>query len=177
MAHDSRFNWGILLSHSLDQHLHRCLCLHIGGRRVYFCSRCVGLYVTLVLGLIGQLAGFQVPSWCDFTLRIILPAMGALAWGIEQIGISLSKPVRLLSGILIGIGLGWVLGIHLINPWPRELVETSLVLGFILLIGLLGNMIRSPGATDHLTEALKLAEEELKKLSSQDKNEVDPEAD
>ncbi len=137
----SRLDWKILLSHSDTDDLHRCILVSFGAARIHFCARCLGLYPSLLVGTAARLAGLELPEPADVALGLILPLVGASAWGLEQI-----KPVgpnffRVSSGVLLGLGLGWVLGLHLREPWPPEMVRLGLGLAAVLVLGLIARWL------------------------------------
>jgi hypothetical protein len=72
----------------------------------------------------------------DEALGLGLPLFGALGWVIEQSGLALSKAFRVISGVALGLGLGWVLALHLQTPWPPEMIRLATGLGLALLLGL-----------------------------------------
>lgn len=175
-----RLRWEIVLSHSLPKDLHRCIEVSLWGTNIHLCIRCLGLYPALITGLATRLEltspdtlSSPFPEWADLTIRLIVPFAGAAAWGVEQVGVQLSKAARLTSGALIGVGAGWVLGLHLRQPWPDELVELSIAFGLVLLLGLLGRWTRLTDEADEIEAELPGGR---KKTDDPDKNEVDPRA-
>ena len=138
----SRIHWNLLFSHSKPEDLDRCLVLSLGQTRIHLCTRCVGLYPTMLLALCLFLWGFPTPQWLDIALCLVLPIVGASAWGLEQAGVTLPKSLRLLSGAFLGLGLARVLTIHFVTPWPRELLELGAALAVILLLGWIARTLR-----------------------------------
>ncbi len=175
-----------MLSHCRPEDLHRCLFVSFLGVSIHLCARCAGLYPALALALVARLAHLWVPETADLLLRIVLPVVGAAAWGLEQAGapaLPLPRASRVLSGCMIGLGLGWVLGLHLRQPWPSELIRLMIALSLIGALGLLARLVRTPlGAEgrDELPEPDVLVEPDTdgqqKKSAGQQKNEVDPRA-
>lgn len=134
----------------------------------------------LAIGLFARLeyespnaSPLPLPVWADLTIRLIVPLIGAAAWGVEQVGVQLSKAIRLVSGALIGLGVGWVLGLHFREPWPGELIELSIGMALILLLGLLGRWTRLTTEAEELVGQPSAAR---KKTDDPNKNEVDPRA-
>ncbi|MDF1564934.1 MAG: DUF2085 domain-containing protein [Deltaproteobacteria bacterium] len=131
-------NWGFLLSHQHPEHLDRCI--RIGG--VPFCSRCLGLYPTLALGLLGLfLLGGVFPAGEEegsYLTLLCLPAL--LDWSY-----SLFHPRpegklrRLLTGVLLGLGLSRTLWIHFQAPFSRPVLD---VLGVLAAGAFLAGVLR-----------------------------------
>jgi hypothetical protein len=150
---------------------------------VHLCARCVGLYPALALGLAARLT---TPDWLDphpwlaFTLRFVAPVAGSAAWGLEQAGLAMPRAARVVSGVALGAGLGWVLGLHLRSPWPMELVELVIALGAILAIGMAARTLRAWTESDadiaaDLTAASGLGHDpDGRKTDAPDENGVDP---
>lgn len=132
----------VALAHEGPDGLGRCLRLPLGQRGVYVCARCAGLYPALVAATAARLWDVQVPGSDGPVLRLGLPVAGALAWVVEQAGADLGRPLRVLSGILLGAGIGWAFALHLRSPWPRELIEVAAALGVALVVGLAARAVR-----------------------------------
>lgn len=149
------------------------------------CTRCAGLYPALALGCGAGLAGAEVSGWAGKALSLGAPAVGAAGWAAEQAGLTVPRWVRLASGALLGLGLGWVLSLHLRSPWTTELMELAATLGLIALIGLTLRASRRPDDLP-LIEPLNQPgfegsdqpgfEGSGKKSDSATENEVDPRA-
>lgn len=144
--------WGVLLSHARPGELDRCLAVPLGGRRVHLCARCAGLYPALALGLWARLAAagwVEDRPWLAVALRLGVPLAGGAAWALEQAGLALprsgaiARAARTASGVALGAGLGWVLGLHLRSPWPRELIELGAGLVVILVAGVIARTLRA----------------------------------
>lgn len=164
--------WSVLLSHARPGELDRCLAPSLGAARVHLCARCTGLYPALALGLWARLAH---AGWVEarpglaVALRLAVPLAGAAAWALEQAGLALPRAARLArvaSGAALGAGLGWVLGLHLRSPWPRELIELAVALTTILVAGVLARTLRAFAAAPRARE----------KTPVHGQNEVDPES-
>jgi hypothetical protein len=173
----------VLLSHAGPGELDRCLAVPLGARRVHLCARCVGLYLALGPALWARLAR---PGRLDdeprlaLALRLVVPLAGGAAWALEQAGISLPRAgrvVRLASGLALGAGLGWVLGLHLRSPWPRELVELAAGLAAILVAGVVARALRAArSALDPPVLPGPAPDAAGKKTPLREQNEVDPES-
>lgn len=145
----------------------------IGARRVHLCARCLGLYPALGLALAARLAGVEAGRVATL-VALVLPLAGAAGWVAEQTGRDLSKPVRLASGALLGLGLGWVLGLHFRSPWPRELLELGAGLGVALLAGAVLRAARLDDGAIALVDPEAAAPATHKNGDVPFKNEVDP---
>jgi hypothetical protein len=170
----------VVLSHAWPGDLDRCLAVSLGAARVHLCARCTGLYPALALGLAARLAGLpwlEASPRAELALRLVLPVLGGAAWGLEQAGLALPRAARVASGVALGAGIGWVLGLHLRAPWPGELVELSAALGAILVVGLLARSLRGgPVALDLGPPPGPGPGSDGKKTPLREKNEVDPKA-
>lgn len=139
------------MSHSLPENLDRCVLLPVGKSRLHLCARCIGLYPATAAGLLTRLGDVDLPIWADSALSFALPLLGALAWVLEQAGLPLNKIIRVLSGILLGAGLGWVMGLHLTSPWPPEMARLAIGLGGSLIVGLSIRWVRR--SSNHIRES------------------------
>ena len=128
--------WSMLLSHCGPNGLDRCLALPLGRRAVLLCARCAGLYPALLAAAAARLAGADLPGLEGPAVRLTVPLAGGAAWVAEQAGLELGKPLRVASGVALGLGIGWPLALHLRSPWPGELVELVAALALVLAAGL-----------------------------------------
>jgi len=174
----SRLRWEIVLSLSRPGVLHRCVKVSLRGRDIHLCARCLGLYPALLVGLVANLWSARsgtpsLPQWVELAIRLIVPIVGASGWGVEQAGVPLPKPVRVVSGALLGVGVGWVLGIHLRAPYPAALFELAAGLGLVVVLALLARWSRDLGEAEELVAE---GGDGRKKTDDNGQNEVDPRA-
>lgn len=175
MPKASRLNWKIIFSHASSEELHRCFYVAFGGRSIHLCPRCLGLYPAMVLTAALYLARVTLPSSWTELVAIGLPVVGGTAWILERFGVELSKWTRLVSGVILGLGLGWVLGMHLRDPWPQELYEVGVAMTVVLVLGIIAELRGHHQEAPPISTLLEDAEEgELKKSDSNRENEVDP---
>jgi hypothetical protein len=126
----------MLLAHCLPTENDRCLLVEIKGQHVHLCSRCVGVYPALGLGMWARLSDVPLPDWLAHAVALGLPLVGGLAWVVEEAGLRLPKAVRVVSGACIGLGTGHVLGEHCRSPWPGELLHLGIGFAVVLAVGL-----------------------------------------
>ena len=119
------------LSHHFHEEMGRCY--RFGS--VHVCARCLGTYPVLAVGLMAQFIA-HAPLWHPLDLpagvALVLPATLDWAWGRFRPR-SGSNPWRTLTGVLLGMGLGRSLFIHLQRPWPVLLATQAAV---VTLLGL-----------------------------------------
>ena len=146
---------------------------------LHVCSRCLGLYPALAVGAVLRARDLSLSPELDLVLRLLLPAFGALLWALEHARLATFKPwTRLGSGIMIGVGLGWVLLLHFQHPWPRELLELVAAFCALLLLGFALRTYRNIGELELQEGALEINLPELdEKRATRPENEVDPDAD
>ena len=119
------------LSHHFPEEYGRCY--RFGPLRV--CARCLGTYPVLLAVMLAQFAaraplahpldlpvgvGLMLPATLDWASGRFSPGAGVNLW-------------RTLTGVLLGVGLGRSLFIHLQQPWPPVLVGQAAV---VTLVGL-----------------------------------------
>lgn len=100
-----------LLSHHEESELYRCYALRLGKRTVHLCSRCVGIYAGIALGILLH-AQALLPSSAYLPAVAVLPLFGLVDWSVSALrGWRGHNVLRTLSGLLLGIAyaLGLVL--------------------------------------------------------------------
>ncbi|USZ72184.1 DUF2085 domain-containing protein [Natronosalvus halobius] len=124
-----------LLAHHLPSERHRCYSPVVFGRQVDVCARCLGIYPSIVAGILAYLFAPLPANRILFVA--ILPAPALLDWSVttfrETRG---TNAFRTLTGALLGFGYG--LGLSLLI---FESVLTVLVIG--LAYGLLAGLLLS----------------------------------
>lgn len=112
------------LSHHHDDELDRCY--RVG--RVFVCARCLGTYPILFAAIAAQLA-LHAPlahPW-DVAAGLALVAPATLDWAFGRFHPHrFSNPWRTFTGVLLGLGLGRSLFIHLQKPFPAVLLAQLL---------------------------------------------------
>jgi uncharacterized membrane protein len=93
----------------------------LGGVRV--CARCLGTYPVLLGALVAQLVWRAPLSWGpDVALALVLTLPALLDWARGRLAPKGgSNGVRTVTGVLLGVGLGRTLYVHLRSPWPPAL--------------------------------------------------------
>lgn len=108
------------LSHHHDDELDRCY--RFGA--VHVCARCLGTYPVLFAAIAVQLA-VRAPlshPW-DVPVGLALVAPATLDWAYGRFHPHrFSNPWRTFTGVLLGLGLGRSLFIHLQKPFPVVLL-------------------------------------------------------
>ena len=100
-----------LLSHHEEGELYRCYALRLGKRTVHLCSRCVGIYAGIALGL-GFHSWGVLPRSAYLPAVAVLPLFGLVDWSVSAFtGWKGYNLLRTLTGLLLGIAytLGLVL--------------------------------------------------------------------
>jgi uncharacterized membrane protein len=115
-----------LFSHHTKKELYKCYCISIKKQKIYFCSRCLGIYIGIIFGLIFYfLTSLNIELY--YLLIFIFPFFTYFDWNISSF--TNHKGNNLLStffGILLG--MAYILGLILLfNNFPDYI---------ILLIGL-----------------------------------------
>lgn len=115
------------LSHHAEGELHRCY--RFGPLQV--CARCLGTYPALLLSL-GGCFWARAPLESPFdvaAIAVVVPAV--LDWAVGRfwphVGTNLG---RTATGVLLGLGLGRSLFVHVQKPFPVILMgQAAVVLG------------------------------------------------
>ncbi len=103
-----------LLSHHVPAAWDRCYTVHLSGRRVRLCARCLGIYPGIAIGLIVSLIG---PTWAAGLLPAsLLPLPALLEWTTTTVGSHPGRnPIRTATGLLLGYAYGIGLTLLLID--------------------------------------------------------------
>jgi uncharacterized membrane protein len=104
------------LSHHHPHELNRTY--RLGG--VHVCARCLGTYPVLLLAIAAQVS-IKAPLHhaLDPVAALALPVPALLDWSIGRFRPAAgSNLVRTLTGVLLGLGLGRTLYVHLREPFP-----------------------------------------------------------
>ena len=116
------------LSHHHDDELDRTF--NFGGVRV--CARCLGTYPVLFAAIALQFklrAPLDHPFDIPLSLGLVVPALADWAYGRFRPH-AFSNAWRCVTGVLLGLGLGRTLFIHLQRPLPLPLLlQLGLVIG------------------------------------------------
>jgi hypothetical protein len=121
---------GFLIAHHHADQLERCYLMWCGARPIWLCARCLGLYPALLLTLGLQLVRPLPPGAWDVPWLALgsLPAL--MDWGLARLGRSPGSNLRrTLTGLLLGLALGRVAGIHGLRPFHPLAVAYLAVLG------------------------------------------------
>jgi uncharacterized membrane protein len=117
------------LSHHHPDEFGRCY--RFGSVQV--CARCLGTYPVLALTLLLQLvlhAPLSHPLDVPVGVALVLPA--TLDWAVGRLNPALgSNPWRSTTGLLLGLGLGRSLFIHLQRPLPVVLMCQATVVTMV----------------------------------------------
>jgi uncharacterized membrane protein len=119
------------LSHHPPDELDRCY--RFGSAHV--CARCLGTYPVMFAAIAVQLAlgaPLDHPADLPGCVGLVLPATADWAWGRFEPH-RFSNLWRTGTGILLGLGLGRSLFIHLQRPLPVALLAQGLVVTAIAL--------------------------------------------
>ena len=120
------------LSHHRAEELDRCY--RLGSLHV--CARCLGTYPVLFAALGWQFAvkaALTSPLDVPAGVVLVVPATLDWAWGRLRNPHAGSNVWRSLTGVLLGLGLGRSLFIHLQHPFPAVLLAQG---ALVTLVGL-----------------------------------------
>jgi uncharacterized membrane protein len=119
------------LSHHFDDELDRCY--RFGSLHV--CARCLGTYPVLFAAIAAQLklhAPLEHPLDLPLGVALVLPA--TIDWALGRFHPHrFTNAWRTLTGVLLGMGLGRSLFIHLQRPMPLVLLAQAFVVTAIAL--------------------------------------------
>lgn len=108
---------GFLLAHHWPGQLDRCYQTWLGGRPVWFCARCVGLYPALFAVLAAQLVVRIPVGWWDLPWLYLLAVPAVVDWTLQRLGVRTSgNGVRTFTGVLLGVALGRSIFLNMIEP-------------------------------------------------------------
>jgi len=94
------------LAHQRSEDAGRCIWLPLGQHRVAVCSRCAGVYPALVGALTVQLAiGGQALGTVDLLIALGASLPAFWDWARSRLGQPSSNAVRVVTGVLLGVGL------------------------------------------------------------------------
>lgn len=90
------------LSHHEPTEYYKCFHLKIKGNDIYICSRCLGVYIGILSGLILGLSLFLDPL-ISLIIMAIFPLLALLDWALSTFTSYKSHNfVRFISGVLLG---------------------------------------------------------------------------
>jgi hypothetical protein len=131
-AADSGMRVETLFAHHGTHQLDRCI--KVGATHV--CARCAGMYPAMALGAWLTLSGAAGPGGtAELVLRYALSALGVAAWGVDRLrplGFRRANVARVALGAALGLGLGLMLGRHVVEPFRPDVVRQ------IVLVTILG---------------------------------------
>lgn len=119
------------LSHHHEEEYNRTYVL--GGVRV--CARCLGTYPVL-LAVMGGLFAVRAPTaWAwDIPVVLALTVPALLDWAVGRFRpAGGSNAVRTLTGVLLGLGLGRSLYVHVQKPLPAVLLAQAVLVTAVAL--------------------------------------------
>jgi hypothetical protein len=102
------------LSHHFEPDYHRCV--KVAG--LHLCARCLGLYPTMLLVIGAQIAvraPLALPG--DWWAAFLLPLPAMVDWARGRFDPATGSTfTRMGSGVLLGVGLGRTLYLHMRRP-------------------------------------------------------------
>ncbi len=102
----------MMLSHHPPSMFGHCLRVSFGGRSLYLCSRCAGIYTGLGLGIVFLfLVDFpRVPSWLWFFLALAVGFSTVVDWISQRLTPrKTTNSIRATTGFLSGVSLAMIL--------------------------------------------------------------------
>ncbi len=110
---------GFLLAHHFTGELDHCYQIWLGGKPVWLCSRCLGLYPVLLLVLGTEFYLTLGTAWYDPVWLFVLPIPALVDWGLSRFDLWSGKNwIRTLTGALMGASLART--IYLNFQYPAE---------------------------------------------------------
>ena len=125
-----------ILSHHEPREYSKCYLLKINNKKLFLCSRCLGIYIGIVLGILIYLK-FDLEVHTFYFLITLLPLFALLDWFFTKERIYIGNNLyRSISGCFLGTA--YVLGlIQFVRGFPDYYVLfTGLVYILIVLTGL-----------------------------------------
>jgi uncharacterized membrane protein len=131
-----------LLSHHYERDFGRCV--RVFG--LHLCARCLGLYPTLlaVIGVqIAVRAPLELPG--DWWAAFLLPLPAMVDWARGRFDPTTGTTLtRMGSGLLLGIGLGRTLYLHMRRPgFALTMAQLGVLLAIFLVVEILVRIRRA----------------------------------
>ena len=141
-----------LISHHPPSQYGHCLRLSIGGKSIYFCARCTGLYGGLAVGVavIVLLRFVLEPSWLWFMIALVLGFTTVVDWMTQRIARrKTTNHIRFVTGVGSGIGLAMV---FLLSNLVYMLITLGVMVASVGLVTFLENKLKSGTQKEILPE-------------------------
>ncbi|SFM46942.1 DUF2085 domain-containing protein [Methanolobus profundi] len=91
-----------LISHHECHEYYKCLELNYRGKKQYICSRCLGVYIGILSGILYY--SYISATHLSYTMIALLPMAALIDWSVTAFRISKSNNIfRVTSGFLLGI--------------------------------------------------------------------------
>jgi uncharacterized membrane protein len=122
------------LSHQSLHNRYRCLMLPLGRIRLALCSRCLGLYPTMVAVWVVQFLGIWPLSreW-DWWVALGAAVPALASWGLGRLGHRGRNIWRVATGVALGVALGRSLFMYFREPANEVFwVQMALILCTVL---------------------------------------------
>lgn len=96
-----------ILTHHPPYQADHAFAIEINGTRIYFCTRCSGMIVgVLLLVFIGEFVDYTLSQDFIFWACLIIPIIALLDWGTQKLGFRQSNTVtRLITGFCVGMAM------------------------------------------------------------------------
>ncbi len=152
----------LAFTHHTDLYIHRTIGFSMLGWEQRFCTRCSaqwsGVVVCVAAALVARLEISLIP-WSIAVVLLPLPAL--IDWVTQTWGIRESSTLlRLVTGALLGIGIGLEIVAAAQLQWSRLLVGFVVFCGYVLAIYLLFRI--SPARPHYLYDLIDEAARILK---------------
>lgn len=111
----------LFISHHEPPYMHRCWRIPIGGRTLYICARCSSLVAGILLAFNLNLLFFRIEvNPVTFFGAFLLSLPAVIDWSSQTLWLRESRnPIRAITGVLLGIAVGFVLTAFSTTPlWP-----------------------------------------------------------
>ena len=140
--------WKLMLSHHPPVMFDRCY--RIGS--VHVCSRCLGIYPALALGILASSLLPSPPEWVEWLLLLGLPVPALLDWAAYWVwSVPGTNTRRTFTGALLGLAAARNLYLHWQDPFcTKVVVQAALVAVAAIGLWFLGYKRRSRLSTADL---------------------------
>ncbi len=148
-ADDIKEGLHMMISHHPPSLYGHCLRISIGGRSLYFCGRCTGIYGGLGFGLLAFFI-FNMsltPTWLWFLISVTLGFSTVVDWMTQRLTPrKTTNTIRALTGFCSGLGLAIV---FYLGDLAYMLVALAIMSVSVGLVGLIENRRRHASLDAH----------------------------
>jgi uncharacterized membrane protein len=134
---------GFLLAHHWSDQLDRCYQIGPKQKPIWLCARCLGVYPVLVGILVVQFFYALSIGWWDYIALFVLPIPALIDWALSRLGIFAGSNLsRTITGAILGLSLGRMVYIHMIDPINKlVIIQWIVICGYWLLVEILVRLL------------------------------------